>query len=402
MADQSKIEWTDSTWQIVTGCSVVSPACTNCYAMRLAGTRLRNHPSRVGLTVDSKAGPVWTGEVRFNEQWLLQPLQWKKPRRIFVAAHGDLFHDGVQDEWLDKIFAVMALCPQHTFQVLTKRPKRMRAYITAPDRHKAWTREILRTPGKPRHHGGVTDTWWPRFSRHIWLGVTAEDQQRADERIPELLATPAAVRWISVEPMLGAIDLTRLPAPGKSFEGHHLEKVIGGSVTCSRQHDALRGIIGWVGGGCTAEELKDEETPRLDWVVCGGESGPGSRPLHPEWARDLRDQCKAAGVAFHFKQWGAFKPISEMADGEADALYRPKVRARYGESQSAIDDIYGRICSVPTIEIGYGGSTGLDAFHVVETAQGQKGGMLMFNVGKARAGRLLDGEEWSQFPELRA
>ena len=109
MAENTKIEWADATWNPITGCSVTSPGCTNCYAMKLAGTRLQHHPSRAGLTVPSKAGPVWTGEVRFNEQWLTQPLQWKRPRRIFVCAHGDLFHENVPDEWIDKVFAVMAL-----------------------------------------------------------------------------------------------------------------------------------------------------------------------------------------------------------------------------------------------------------------------------------------------------
>ena len=129
MADNTHIEWTDATWNIVTGCSLVSPGCTNCYAMKLAGTRLRDHWSRADLTIDSKAGPVWNGQVRFNAQWLDQPLRWAKPRKIFVAAHGDLFHDGVTDDQLDQIFAVMALCPQHVFQILTKRPERMRDYL---------------------------------------------------------------------------------------------------------------------------------------------------------------------------------------------------------------------------------------------------------------------------------
>ena len=123
MSDGTKIEWTDATWNPITGCSVVSPGCTNCYAMKLAGTRLQHHPSRTGLTKDTKAGPVWTGEVRFNEQWLDEPLRWKRPRMIFVCAHGDLFAEGVPDEWIDKTFAVMALAPQHIFQVLTKRPE---------------------------------------------------------------------------------------------------------------------------------------------------------------------------------------------------------------------------------------------------------------------------------------
>lgn len=130
MADGTKIEWTDATWNPITGCSVVSPGCTNCYAMKLAGTRLKHHPTREGLTTDSKAGPVWNGKVRFNESMLLDPLKWRRPRMIFVCAHGDLFAENVPDEWIDQVFAVMALAPHHTFQVLTKRPERMRAYLT--------------------------------------------------------------------------------------------------------------------------------------------------------------------------------------------------------------------------------------------------------------------------------
>lgn len=140
MADGTPIEWTDATWNPVTGCSVLSAGCTNCYAMRLAGTRLQHHPSRAGLTTPSriKSGtglgkPVWNGQVRFNEQWLTEPLRWKRPRRIFVVAHGDLFHDAVPDAWIDQVFAVMALAPQHQFQVLTKRAARMRAYFERYD-----------------------------------------------------------------------------------------------------------------------------------------------------------------------------------------------------------------------------------------------------------------------------
>jgi len=129
MSDGTKIEWTDATWNPITGCSIVSPGCTNCYAMRLAGTRMKHHPTRIGLTVDSKAEPVWNGQVRFNEQALDHPLRWRRPRRIFVCAHGDLFHESVPDEWIDQVFAVMALAPQHTFQVLTKRAKRMREWF---------------------------------------------------------------------------------------------------------------------------------------------------------------------------------------------------------------------------------------------------------------------------------
>ena len=129
MADGTKIEWCDATWQIVTGCSIVSPGCTNCYAMRLAGTRLKDHPSRKGLTKIVNGNHVWTGEVRFNKQWLTQPLRWKRPRRIFVAAHGDLFHESVPDGWIMRVLWVMGHAQHHTFQVLTKRSKRMREFF---------------------------------------------------------------------------------------------------------------------------------------------------------------------------------------------------------------------------------------------------------------------------------
>src|SRR5690606_34453266 len=182
MAEQSSIEWTDATWNPITGCSVVSPGCTNCYAMKLAGTRLQRHPSRAGLTIATKAGPVWNGKVRLNEAWLDQPLKWKRPRMIFVCAHGDLFHEDVPDEWIDRVFAVMALAPQHTFQVLTKRAERMRRYMEPHDQRRADSlgRKVLdlgyREPLELLH--------WPL--PNVWLGVSAEDQTRADERIPHL------------------------------------------------------------------------------------------------------------------------------------------------------------------------------------------------------------------------
>lgn len=276
MADHTPIEWTDATWNIVTGCSLVSPGCTNCYAMKLAGTRLRDHPSRQGLTDDSKAGPVWNGQVRFNAQWLDQPLRWTKPRKIFVCAHGDLFHDGVSDDWLDQIFAVMALCPQHAFQILTKRPERMRDYLTqACGRIADRIIAMRRARGDrdmvlaPLAHVAPGSPWWPL--PNVWLGVSVEDQARADERIPVLLDTPAAVRWISAEPLLGPVNI----------------------------RDAM-----WAGEGDPAANLDAS----IDWVVAGGESGPGARPMHPDWARALRDLCAGAEVPFLFKQWGDYLP----------------------------------------------------------------------------------------------
>ena len=169
MAVNTKIEWADATWNPITGCSLVSPGCVSCYAMRLAGGRLQHHPSRAGLTQPSKAGPVWNGAVRFNEQWLRQPLQWRRPRRIFVCAHSDLFAEGVPDAWIDRVFAVMALAPQHTFLVLTKRPERMRRYLTDASaycrvRHAADPlREWRPALGRIAINDPRSAAWWPQL-----------------------------------------------------------------------------------------------------------------------------------------------------------------------------------------------------------------------------------------------
>lgn len=336
MADNTKIEWTDATWNPITGCSVVSPGCTNCYAMRLAGTRLKHHPSRKGLTHGTKAGPVWTGEVRFNEGALDQPLGWSRPRRIFVCAHGDLFHEGVEDAWINRVFAVMALCPQHTFQVLTKRPYRMRQYLLGLDDD----RMKLAMAGLP-----LTDRQAYEFVKvarkrplpNVWLGVSVEDQKRADERIPILLDTPAAVRWISAEPLLAPLDLSD-----------------------------------WLNDR-RSDQPPDMDARSLDWVVVGGESGPGARPMHSDWARGLRDQCADAGVAFSFKQWGAW------AAGSIGSVYF--VAGKGDDPRVCWPD--GTITSDGHAE-HHGGN-----------------GLLIHNVGKKAAGRTLDGVIHDAFPESR-
>lgn len=185
MADKSKIEWTDATWNPITGCTVISPGCTNCYAMKLAGTRLRNHPSRKGLTEVVNGNIVWTGEVRFNERWLREPSAWKAPRQIFVCAHGDAFHPSVKDEWLDLIFDEMELADHHVYQVLTKRSERQRNYIES------------RYAGKPTPD-------------HIWLGISVENQKFADARRDNLAACAKLgfTTFCSYEPALGLVDWT--------------------------------------------------------------------------------------------------------------------------------------------------------------------------------------------------
>lgn len=278
----SKIEWTDATWNPVVGCSLASPGCTNCYAMRTAWRlewmAVRHDTAHstpgptaqyLGTTKLTKAGPVWTGTVNAApDDVLMKPLRWKKPRRIFVNSMSDLFHPAVPDAVIDRVFAVMALCPKHQFQVLTKRSDRMREYCTSRfggwgEMHLADAIEAL--DGFKKDGGGE----WGEPLPNVWLGVSVEDQARADERMPDLLATPAAVRWISAEPLLGPVDL-------KDF------------LLC---HDAAPPCAG----------------PSKYWVVAGGESGPGARPMHPDWARSLRDQCAAAGVPFLFKQWGEWR-----------------------------------------------------------------------------------------------
>jgi len=281
VSDNSHIEWTDATWNPITGCTIVSAGCTNCYAMGLAGSRLKHHPSRAGLTRETGGRHVWTGEVRLNEQWLDQPLRWRKPRMIFVCAHGDLFHESVPDAWIDRVFAVMALCPQHTFQVLTKRPERMRAW-------RAENRITYIMAAAEAEIDRLGWDSWPASTRaweahidgfpNVWLGTSIEDQPTADARIPHLLATPAAVRFVSAEPLLGPVDLTNIA-------------------------DGWDALDDGADDGIPAE-------PIPDWIIVGGESGPGARPMHPDWARSLRDQCSGAGVAFFFKQWGGWAPAS--------------------------------------------------------------------------------------------
>jgi protein gp37 len=370
LADGTHIEWTDATWNPITGCSVVSPGCTNCYAMKLAGTRLKNHPSRQGLTQDTKAGPVWTGEVRFNEQWLDQPLKWTKPRRIFTCAHGDLFAENVPDEWIDRVFAVMALCPQHTFQVLTKRAEQMRDYtrIRAGD----WTLKLpdavpspsnLFKTSKDRADAilGSNEDRRKLYRAHIvswplsnvWLGVSVEDQGRADERIPVLLDTPAAVRFISAEPLLGPI------------RADYINRGARGRLYPLRGQEAMR--IRYPDGGVGDFSAPTRIGGKIDWVITGGESGPNARPMHPDWARSLRDQCQAAGVPFFFKQWGEWHPCECFEEG--GPCYPMPGHEPFDSWKSPMFDPDDR-------EIGWHWR----------------------RLGKKAAGRLLDGREHSELP----
>lgn len=276
MSDHTKIQWTDATWNPVTGCTQVSPGCDHCYALTLA-ERFRGTPGHYfeqGF------------DVVLRPDKLAQPLHWKKPRLVFVNSMSDLFHEEIPDEYIARVWAVMAMSRRHTFQVLTKRHGRLRSLLSS-ERFKVWTwaaqAELLGTC--------TPDDTWPL--PNVWLGVSVEDQKWANIRIPALLETPAATRFISAEPLLGPVDLH-------------------GPIDESGQHRPR--LKYWLTGrpGFNLDGYHSIG-PKLDWVIVGGESGRGARPMHAEWARTLRDQCVETGTAFHFKQWGTHGGISKSA-----------------------------------------------------------------------------------------
>lgn len=287
MSQKSSIGWTNATWPVIRGCSKVSDGCKFCWAIRDAHLHAGNKNPKMqahfgGLTVVQNGAPNWTGVVRLDESILDWPLRWKKPRMIFTASSGDLFHENLPDEAIDRVFAVMALCPQHTFQILTKRPERLRKWLTGHP--KTRTEDALeRILGKSVR----LTSRWPL--PNVWLGVSVEDQATADERIPLLLKTPAAIRFVSYEPALGPVDFRRWIG-GPDEDGH--------CVKCGYEWPDPKESL--------EHECPPGFGPSLDWIIAGGESGPGARPADPVWFRAVRDQCQAAGVPFFFKQWGEF------------------------------------------------------------------------------------------------
>ncbi len=364
MSSATRIEWTERTWNPVVGCSLASPGCTNCYAMRMAYRLSRNPgtPQYHGTASLVNGKPVFTGKLELAEKTLLEPLKRRTPTTYFVNSMGDLFHEDMPEEWIDRVFAVMALCPQHRFQVLTKRAERMRDYVTclpdclepftwSPERLEKEVRAIGKTLGRDhdvmatRAYEAMQD--WPL--PNVWLGVSVEDQRRAEERVPQLLQTPAAIRFVSAEPLLGPVD------PCNARNGHHFENWLTGTK--------------WHGPGLGKLERGG---PCIDQVIVGGESGPNARPMHPDWARRLRDQCKAAGTAFFFKQWGECRPGSDLNHGRHTFYMDQK----------------GRI--VPASAL---------AGDFPDGSSSRDGWAWMRRVGKKVAGRLLDGREHNGFPD---
>lgn len=345
MSDKTHIEWTDATWNPVTGCSKVSKGCKHCYAERDWARLAAPRP-----TPNAYTGRHFT-DVQCHHDRLDQPLRWAKPRRIFVNSMSDLFHEDVPDEFIADVFAYMCYARQHNFQVLTKRPARMAKLLSDPD----WIAEaydaslaiahedaceILGRRGEfspyERKRGDIRAHDPALPLANVWLGVSVEDQATADERIPLLLQTPAAVRWISAEPLLGPLLL--------DGTDNHIEA-----------------LAGW--------------WRRLDWVVVGGESGANARPMHLDWARSLRDQCASAGIPFLFKQWGESTP-AELCPNPAypgdGSAWRLDQRGKHWHD--AMES------TLPPSE-----------WAPVKFAR----------VGKKAAGRLLDGVQHDGYPEAR-
>jgi protein gp37 len=282
MGATTTIEWTDATWNPIGGCRRVSPGCQNCYAERFAYRFSGEGLPFEGLVRETAQGPRWTGKTTLRAKSLAWPLS-AHPRRCFVASLSDVFQEGLEEEISVAIWGVMAALPRWTFQALTKRPARALEILSRTTRAGALAAAARRLEG-PRdrarlqraEHAVALRAWPPP---NVWLGTSVEDQERAEERIPPLLEAPAALRFISAEPLLGPLSLS----PWLSPRGE------------------TPAVLGAPHG--------------VRWVIAGGESGPGARPVHPDWIRALRDQCRAIGTAFFFKQWGAWAPSNFEVEG---------------------------------------------------------------------------------------
>ncbi|MDE3022958.1 MAG: phage Gp37/Gp68 family protein [Pseudomonadota bacterium] len=349
MSDKTGIQWTEATWNPATGCTKVSQGCKNCYAKYKAWPRLAAMKNNVYSGREFEDVQVHPGR-------LDQPLRWTKPRRIFVNSMSDLFHESIPFQFIADVFAVMSCTTRHTYQVLTKRPQRMLEFfnwLTYEDPWSDWPNQVnalnVWPQWKPHHGHGGYDNCGPNWPlENVWLGVSVEDQQTADERIPLLLKTPAVVHWVSAEPLLGPIKF--------------------GTYTLLTSHCfvcAIEDKLGQERGtqshpiNCIHRTKSKDTTDvgeGISWVVVGGESGHNARPTHPDWVRLIRDQCIASRVPFFFKQWGEWAPKNSGTGVMIDR--------------------------VPDLEkfISLDPST------------------LVYRTGKKSAGRSLDGREWNEYP----
>jgi len=309
---EHKIGWLNmpgfkpETWNPIVGCSKVSPGCDNCYAEKMAKRIVGMLEKNKGETYHSYLWVKdWNGRTALNTDQIDKPLQWQAPRMIFVCSMGDLFHESNHFKMIDQVFDIIQRCPQHIFIILTKRPEKMSRYYQI-------------------------------FHKNVWLGVTAENQEQANKRIPILLQIPAAKRFVSIEPMLGPVEI-------KDY----------------LRYDCDCGICNFCNG---------QKVENIDWVICGGESGSKARPMHYEWVRSLRDQCKAIDVPFFFKQWGEWIPANEMPEE------------------------WGHFADVKGTHSWVNQSDGKD------TCIGP--GVMTINVGRNKAGNLLDNQQHHEWPKF--
>ncbi len=301
----TSIEWTEETWNPVAGCSIVSSGCTQCYAMKMAARlEAMGQAKYIGLTQKVNGNTVWTGDVRLDAAALEIPLGWRKPRRVFVNSMSDLFHEKVGDAFLDFVFAVMAVCQEHSFQVLTKRPERMQSYMQRAFATQPTVNCIeLDREGDRIHSSHGPGYAWPL--PNVWLGVSAENQETADSRIPLLLQTPAAVRFVSYEPALEGVDFS-------SYLTAWCDECAGSGETSG--HYSSPDNAGPC-EGCGGNGIERYAEPPLSWLIVGGESGPGARPFDLRWAERVVADCKAAGVPVFCKQLGARPFMSPEHEG---------------------------------------------------------------------------------------
>lgn len=352
----SKIEWTERTWNPVTGCNKVSQGCKNCYAEVM-------HKRLMSIALKKYSRPFLDGAFPYEPD-LMIPLRWKKPCMIFVNSMSDLFHENVPFIFIRKVFEVMAKCQHHTFQILTKRPYQMQKFFQ-------WVHPV---------HGDNS----PGFPLpNVWIGVSVEDQQTANERIKILQQIPAAVRFLSCEPVLEPIDIN------EAYNSYRQFGPICSSCTGSgHYHDNFNTPC----PDCKQTGINDEA---IHWVIAGGESGHNARPMHPDWIRSLRDQCKAAAVPFFFKQWGEYMPL------EFDA--QPPFRYFSNNPKKLIDAHGIDVLDAETSEAGYyNGHRFVDPMESILICEETESEQCDFlKVGKKRAGRVLDGSIHNEYPKIK-
>ncbi len=401
MAENSKIEWTDHTFNPWIGCTKVSPGCANCYAavetfprvQRAGGRELwgkgkpRHRTSEANWRkpiawnkaahicpngkVPMKGAPGGHGPYSHDALGDICPECGAKLRRarVFCASMSDWLDDEVPVEWLADLLKLIHDTPNLDWQLLTKRPENYRSRMKHAIRGRCFGSDAANVKLSGLLHGGHLP--------NVWMGTTVENQAMADKRIPALLNIPAKVRFLSCEPLLSDVRLFGLN------ETLPYELAVTGQA--------------WSESNVHYERLYQ---PGIHWVICGGESGTEARPMHPRWARSLRDQCKFVGIPFFFKQWGGWKPVCEgNSDEWLKPFYKPNRLAKEGEDQGALNESYGETCKIERVVIHIDGSTH-DPIAPGAFLQGA-GPMTTYRVGKVVAGKQLDGQVLKEFPNPR-